>query len=71
MPKEAGAATSRRLYVGLDEAGLAALELRDTFGQATQILFSDFEANVDVDDAAFEFEVPDGVDVIGLDDEGG
>ena len=70
VPKEAGG-DFEALYVGLDEAGLAALELRDTFGQATQILFSDFEANVDVDDAAFEFEVPDGVDVIGLDDEGG
>ena len=54
------------LFVGLDETGLAALELRDNFGQATQILFEDFEANVEVDDATFEFEVPEGVDVIGL-----
>ena len=65
LPRDGGG-DFEALYVGLDEAGLAALELRDAFGQATQILFSDFEANVAVDDAAFEFDVPEGVDVIGL-----
>jgi len=56
------------LFVGLDAAGLAALELRDNFGQATQILFTEFEADVDVDDATFDFEVPAGTDVIGLEE---
>jgi len=69
VPKAAGG-DFEALFVGLDERGLAALELRDNFGQATQILFSDFEANIDVDDATFAFEVPDGVDVIGLDEDG-
>jgi len=54
------------LFVGLEGAALAALELRDAFGQATQILFADFEANVEVEDETFVFDVPDGVDVIGL-----
>jgi len=53
------------LFVGLNDAGLAAMELRDNFGQATQILFSEFKADVVVDDALFVFNVPDGVDVIG------
>ena len=70
VPK-AGGGDFESLYVGLDGAGLRALELRDTFGQATQILFDDFEANVAIDDATFDFEAPDGVDVIGLGDDGG
>ena len=41
------------------------MELRDSFGQATQIRFSDFRANVEVAPDAFEFTVPEGVDVIG------
>ncbi len=54
------------VFIGLNSDGLAALELRDNFGQATQIIFNDFEADVELDDALFEFTVPDGVDVIGL-----
>jgi len=53
------------LFVGLDELGLAAMELRDNFGQATQILFSDLQSGVDIDDSVFVFEAPEGVDVIG------
>ena len=54
------------VFIGLNEAGLAAMELRDNFGQATQIRFSNFESGVELDDALFKFVVPDGVDVIGL-----
>ena len=67
VPKEGGG-DFEALFVGLDGTGLAALELRDNFGQATQIRFTGFEADVALDDALFEFEVPDGVDVIGLED---
>ncbi|MBX2839284.1 MAG: outer membrane lipoprotein chaperone LolA [Gammaproteobacteria bacterium] len=55
------------VYIGLNEAGLAAMELRDNFGQATQIIFSDFQADIPIDDATFEFIPPAGVDVIGAD----
>lgn len=58
----------QQVFIGMNEAGLAAMELRDNFDQATQIRFSDFQAGVELDDALFEFEVPEGVDVIGLDD---
>jgi outer membrane lipoprotein carrier protein len=56
------------VFIGMNETGLAAMELRDNFGQATQIRFSEFEPGVLLDDSLFEFQVPDGVDVIGLDD---
>ena len=55
------------VFVGLDEQGLAAMELRDGFGQATQIRFSDFRADPNVKPEVFEFDIPEGVDVIGLD----
>ena len=41
------------------------MELRDSFGQATQIRFSDFDADIDPDDELFTFVAPPGVDVIG------
>jgi len=53
------------LFVGLNDIGLAAMELRDNFGQATQIVFSDMRPGVSIDDSVFVFNVPDGVDVIG------
>ncbi|NND91602.1 MAG: outer membrane lipoprotein chaperone LolA [Granulosicoccus sp.] len=56
------------VFIGLDATGLAAMELRDNFGQATQIRFSDFEPGVMLEDSLFDFQVPEGVDVIGLDD---
>lgn len=54
-----------KIYMGLDEQGLVAMELRDNFGQATQIQFSDITVNGDVDDALFEFTPAEGVDVVG------
>ena len=56
------------VFIGLRGEALAAMELRDNFGQATQIIFSDFIANSELDDALFEFNAPEGVDVIGLDE---
>ena len=53
------------VFVGLLEGDLAAMELRDSFGQATQIRFSDFDADIDPDDELFTFVAPPGVDVIG------
>lgn len=55
------------VFIGLNDEGLAAMELRDNFGQATQIRFSDFEADVPVDASQFDFKPPPGVDVIGQD----
>lgn len=53
------------LFIGMNAQGLAAMELRDNLGQATQIQFSNFAADVPVDESQFEFTVPNGVDLIG------
>ena len=57
-----------QVFIGLNVNGLAAMELRDNFGHATQIIFSDFTAGVELADSIFEFVVPEGVDVIGFDE---
>lgn len=56
-----------QVYIGMSGETLAAMELRDNFGQATQIIFSDFQAGIELSDSLFEFVVPEGVDVIGFD----
>jgi chaperone LolA len=54
-----------KVYLGLDGRGISVMELRDSFGQATQIRFNDFELNVDAPEKLFKFTPPAGVDVIG------
>ncbi len=56
------------VFIGLRDDTIAAMELRDSFGQATQIRLDNFNADVELDDSLFIFEVPEGVDVIGLDE---
>lgn len=41
-----------------------ALQMNDSTGQRTAIEFSSIEINPSVDDAYFEFEIPEGIDVI-------
>jgi len=53
------------LFIGLNKQGLAAMELRDNLGQATQIQFSNFKTDIPLDDGQFNFVAPKGVDVIG------
>lgn len=54
-----------QVYLGLGAGGVVAMELQDSFGQATQIRFSNVQSNQPIDDAVFAFTPPDGVDVIG------
>lgn len=58
-----------QIFIGLDTDGLAAMELRDSFGQATQIIFTDFRSGLELPDSLFDFMVPEGVDVIGFDEQ--
>lgn len=51
--------------LGLAETSLARMEFKDTLGNRTQIVFSDWKRNVPLDDARFHFVPPQGVDVIG------
>lgn len=53
------------IYMGLSENALVVMELRDQFGQATQIRFNNFEMNIPADDSLFEFTPPEGVDLVG------
>ena len=57
-----------QVFIGLQNDALAVMELRDSFGQATQIRFTNFNKGIALDDALFVFDVPEGVDVIGLDE---
>lgn len=54
-----------RIFLGLDDEGLKVMELRDRFGQATQIRFSEVRINPELAPDRFTFEPPEGVDVIG------
>ncbi len=55
-----------RVYVGLEKDIIKAMELRDNFGQSTQIVFENLRNNVVFDPATFHFEPPPGVDVFGV-----
>jgi outer membrane lipoprotein carrier protein len=54
-----------RIRMGFDAAGLAAMELHDSFGQVTRLRFTGFQRNPRLDAAAFRFTPPKGADVIG------
>ena len=64
IPKE-NSTDFEALFIGLNSDGLAAMELRDNLGQATQIQFKNFKGDIPLDDAQFDFVAPKGVDVIG------
>lgn len=55
----------RLLQLGFDEAGLCEMLMRDSFEQTTRLVFSDVEKNSPLDDGIFDFEAPEGVDVVG------
>jgi outer membrane lipoprotein carrier protein len=55
----------QQVYIALDGDGLRAMELRDSFEQATQIRFTNFRKNVAIEADAFVFTPPAGVDVVG------
>lgn len=52
------------LNMTFNEERLAALQMIDSTGQETVIEFSDVRTNHGIDDSRFDFEIPDGADVI-------
>ena len=54
-----------QVYIALDSSGLRAMELRDNFEQATQIRFNNFKKNAPFAADQFQFDLPEGVDVVG------
>ena len=53
-----------RVRMGFAKSGLAAMELRDQFGQITVITFADVERNPRIPADVFRFTPPKGADVI-------
>ncbi len=54
------------IYIGLEDGKVRAMELRDQFGQSTQIVFENLRVGVIHDPATFQFDPPAGVDVYGV-----
>lgn len=65
VPKRADMEYSR-IYLGLEDDTIKAMELRDSFGQSTQIVFENLRKHVVFDPDAFHFDPPPGVDVFGM-----
>lgn len=55
----------QQVRVALADGELATMELVDNLGQTTRIRFDDIERNVDIEAATFNFDPPEGTDVIG------
>ena len=55
-----------KIYIGLQDDVIKAMELRDSFGQATQITFENQRNNVVFKPDFFKFNPPPGVDVFGV-----
>jgi chaperone LolA len=54
-----------RIYFGLKDKQIMAMDLRDTFGQSTQIVFSEHRYGVIHNPATFIFEATPDIDVFG------
>ena len=54
------------VYIGLEDNKVKAMELRDNFGQSTQIVFENLRLNVVHNPKIFQFTPPEGVDVFGV-----
>ena len=65
IPKKADTEYTR-IYIGMENEIIKALELRDSFGQSTQIVFENLRNNVIFKPDSFKFVPPDGVDVFGV-----
>lgn len=55
------------VFLGFEQGTLRVMELQDSFGQTTSISFRDVRTGVAIAPERFEFDPPDGVDVLGQD----
>ncbi len=53
-----------RIDIGFRDGVLAAMQLKDSFGQVSRLTFARFERNAKVDPQLFRFAPPPGVDVL-------
>jgi outer membrane lipoprotein carrier protein len=63
-PKEA-AGTFEKMLLGFSEDNLQIMQLIDSLGQTTTLIFNNIIKNHDIDADVFKFVPPEGVDVIG------
>jgi len=56
----------QRIFIGLGDGNVRAMELQDQFGQSTQIVFDNLRVGVVHNPATFKFVPPEGVDVYGV-----
>jgi outer membrane lipoprotein carrier protein len=56
----------QRIFIGLEDGNVRAMELQDQFGQSTQIVFDNLRFGVVHNPSTFKFVPPDGVDVYGV-----
>jgi len=54
-----------KIRLAFNEQTLQTMELADSFGQTTQLVFSHVQRNPEIDPAIFDFVPPPGVDVVG------
>lgn len=66
MPRQSDS-SFESMRLGFAEGMLRKMALRDNFGQMTEITFTRFEVEVDIDAALFNFVPPPSADVIGAD----
>lgn len=52
------------ILIGMSEGKLAGMELSDNFGQLTRIYFSNIQLNPEMAKDVFQFNIPEGVDVL-------
>jgi len=64
-PKNADMEYSK-IYIGMEGEIIKAMELRDSFGQSTQITFENQRTNMIFKPGTFKFNPPPGVDVFGV-----
>jgi outer membrane lipoprotein carrier protein len=64
-PKQTEDASFQRARLGFDKAGLVRMEVLDSLGQRTEIVFSGWKRNPSFPAKTFRFTPPKGTDVVG------
>lgn len=63
-PKDQQLSQFKSMRMGFDETSLKAIEILDSLDNTTRLRLLDVVLNADFNDSVFQFEVPEGVDVI-------
>jgi len=64
VPKDKESAFFKEVYINYNDSKLNAMKIIDNFDNQTNIFFKNILQNVEIDNAMFLFNMPDGIDVI-------